>query len=78
MLVEENSIPHEILHHIFRIATDVPDPLVCFEQDYHGSRRDTSGRSYNRYRESLVCHPSAVDYVFGLKKAHVIEFRLPR
>ncbi|TEB26201.1 hypothetical protein FA13DRAFT_1737603 [Coprinellus micaceus] len=39
---------------IFRIATGVPDPLVCFEQDYQGSRRDTSGQSYKRYKESLV------------------------
>ena len=49
-------IPNEILHEIFWIATGVSDPLICFEQDYHRTRRGASGRSFKHYQESLVRH----------------------
>ncbi|TEB26202.1 hypothetical protein FA13DRAFT_1737604 [Coprinellus micaceus] len=49
-----SETPSEILHEIFAIATKVPDPLVCFVQDYYGSRRDVTRRPYQSYKESLA------------------------
>lgn len=46
--------PSEIWHKIFEIATEEPDPLVCFVQDYHGTRRDVTRPPYQRYKESSV------------------------
>ncbi|KAJ3526072.1 hypothetical protein NMY22_g10319 [Coprinellus aureogranulatus] len=49
-----SELPTELLQEILRIATDVPDPLACFAQDYPGFRRDPAREPYQRYKSSLA------------------------
>ncbi|KAJ3508647.1 hypothetical protein NMY22_g16546 [Coprinellus aureogranulatus] len=49
-----SELPTELLQEILSIATDVPDPLSCFAQDYPGFRRDPTREPYQRYRSSLA------------------------
>ncbi|KAJ3530533.1 hypothetical protein NMY22_g8534 [Coprinellus aureogranulatus] len=54
MVSRRDEFPTELWDEIFRLATDVPDPLTCFAQDYHGFRRDPAREPYQRYKASLA------------------------
>ncbi|KAJ3530531.1 hypothetical protein NMY22_g8536 [Coprinellus aureogranulatus] len=46
------EVPPEIWDKIFRLATDVPNSLLCFVQNYHESERNLSNHAYQCWRRS--------------------------